>query len=610
MKTRTTLILLGIVVALAVWIKYFESKGPGTADAKRQAQNVLNFERDKVDGLQIQNGDDTIELRRANGKWRVEAPIQDQADGAMVERLLSDLETWQKDETIPAEEMRAHKDRLAEYDLVKPKLRLKLLGKDQPPEILFGKDAALDGRMYVRFEDGRDTFLVRQTVRGDIAKKAEDFRDRKLTELTTAQITRVVLKTAAGEMEVEKKGNDWEIVKPLRARADSRKVGDLLAQVTSARIQQFVADDRGDLQPYGLAQPRGSITLFTTDDKQGRTLQIGAGPEKEKDQVYARFSARNFVYTLPKTIESILAFTPAELRDRHLLRIDTNVLDRLTIEGAGKAKIVLARKEKDWTLANFDNRPANSEEVARLLETLKNEEVAKFVEDVASDLARYGLDQPRLKITFSSFASENTAESKAGEEPFATLALGRLDDDIVYARVGEEPFVVAVRSSLLEDLFTDPVQWQALSIFQFKPEEVHRLAVTTDKEMVVVRGPDGKWTNSNGKEAANQMQADALLSTLAKLRAVRWLGGETPQGAFDQVQITVTFTTSPDDKAMHKLVVGGPAGGGMWHARVEGRPGVFVLSNPDFNALRMPIVVQPTPTPSPTAGAASATPSP
>ncbi len=598
MKTKTTLILLGIVVALAVWIKYFESKKPGTTEAKQQAQNVLNFERDKLEGLQIQNGEDTIELRKTDGKWRLEAPIKDQADGMMVETLLNDLENWRKDETIPAEEMKANKERLAEYDLVKPKLRLKLLGKEQPPEILFGKDAALEGRMYVRFEDGKETFLVRQTVRGDIAKKPEDFRDRKLTELTTVQVTRVVLKTAAGEMELQKKGDTWEIVKPLRARADSQKVGDLLAQVTSARIQQFVADDQGDLQPYGLAQPRGSITLFTAEDQQGRTLQIGAAPEKEKGQVYARFSARNFVYTLPSTIENILAFTPAELRDRHLLQIDTNVLDRITIEGTGKTKTVLARKEKDWTLANFENRPASSGEVTRLLETLKKEEVTKFVEDVASDLAKYGLSQPQLKLTFSSFASENTAESKAGEEPFATLAFGRAEDDVVYARVGEEPFIVTVRRSLLEEIFVDPVQWQELAVFQFKPEAVHRLALTTDKEMVVTRGSDGKWTSPGEKETVNQTHVDSLLNTLAKLRAVRWIGGDPPQGAFEQVQIAVSFTTSPDDKATHKLVVGGPAGGGMWYGRVEGRPGVFVLSNPDFNALRMPVVVQPTPAPS------------
>ncbi len=592
-----------------VWIKFYESQGPNTEEAKRRAGNLLNFERDNLEGVEIQNGEETITLRRADGKWRVEAPIQDQADAQAVTKMLADLENWEKDETIPSSEMEANKSRLAEYDLVKPKLRLKLLGKEMPPEILLGKEAALENRMYVRFANSPETFLVRQTVKKDIEIKPEEFRDRKLTEIASAQVTRVVLKTPAGEMELQKHGDDWEIVKPLRARADNQKIRDLLAQVTSARIEQFVADDRGDLRPYGLAEPRGSITLFTADDGQGRTLQIGTAPEQEKEQVYVRFSARSFVYTLPKKIEGILAFMPADLRDRHLVRFATDVLDRVTIEAPGRAKTVLARKDQNWTIANLDNRPANSAEVARLLETLKNEPVKKFVEDVASDLPKYGLDQPQLRLTFSSFASENTAESKAGEEPFATVAFGRTEGEEVFARVGEEPFIVTVRRRLLDDIFVDPVQWQEAAIFKFTPAEIHRLAVTVERAETLVRGPNEEWTRAEGNQPINKVHLESLLNTLSKLRGVRWIGGETPPQAFDKIQIAIEFTSSPDDKAMHKLIVGGPAGDGMWYARVEGQPGVFVLSNPDFNALRLPLTAEASPAPGATT-ASSATPSP
>ncbi|MFN2507917.1 MAG: DUF4340 domain-containing protein [Chthoniobacterales bacterium] len=590
MKTKTTLILLGLALALGLWIKFFESKAPNTEEANRRAQNVVNFEREKLEGIRIQNGDDKIELRRIDEKWRLETPIKDQADQAAIDNLLSDLESWEKEETISGNEIESDKGRLAEYDLEKPKLRLKLLGKDSPPEILFGRDAALEGKMYVRFEDAKDTFVVRQTVKTDIAKKPEEFRDRKLTEITTAQVARVVMKTPAGELELQKQGELWEIVKPLRARGDSQKIGDLLAQVTSARIEQFVADDRGDLQPYGLAEPRGSITLFKQDDKEGQMLQIGGTPEKEKEQVYVRFSARGFVYTLPKKIEEILNTTPADLRDRHLVRIDTNNLDRLTIDAPGKGKTVLARKEQTWTIANRNNQPANTAEVSRLLDTLKNEQVTKFVEDVASDLPKYGLDKPQLQLTFSSFATENTAETQAGEHPFATIAFGKAENDIIYARVGEEPFIVSVRRGLLDNIFSDPAQWQELAIFKFKPDEVHRLTVKTERETALNRGPNNEWSPAEGAEPVDRANVQSLLSTLTSLRAVRWIGGALPPQAFDKPQITVSFTTSPGDKNAHKLIVGGPAGDGMWFGRVEGRDGVFVLSNPDFNALRLPLI--------------------
>jgi Domain of unknown function (DUF4340) len=617
MNWRTTLILAVVVLAVFAYLRFFEMKQPSTGEARRQAQNVVNFDRSKVDGIIIQNGDEKIEIRRRDNKWRLEIPIKDQADGALVENLLSDLETWQKEGTIPAKDIDADKSKLNEYGLNRPKLKLKLIGPDRPPEILFGKDAALEGRMYVRFENSKETFLAKQSVKKDVDKKAEEFRDKKLTDVTTAQVRRIALKTPAGEMELEKKGDHWDIVKPLRARADDEKVGDLIAQVTTARIQQFVADDHGDLRPYGLAEPRGSITLFSQEgskdqkveiadsikvfgqDDKGQMLQIGSVPEKEKDQVYVRFAPRGAVYTLPKKIQEALNTKPADLRDYHLVRIDTNVLDRITIDVPGKGKTVLARKDGNWTIASRNNAPADSRAVSRLIDALQNARVTRFVEDVASNLPKYGLDKPRLQITFSSFASENTAETKAGEEPFATLSFGTEDGDSVYARLTDEPFVVTARRGLLDQIPADPLQWQELSIFKLKPDQIHHLSITTDKELSLERGDNNQWHWLKGTGQIDEKNMQSLLNTLSSLHAARWLGATKPQDGLGKPQLTLAFTTSSDDKTPHRLIIGAPANDGTWYAHVDGREGTFTISNSDLNNLRLPLVAQPSPTPSP-----------
>ncbi len=147
----------------------------------------------------------------------------------------------------------------------------------------------------------------------------------------------------------------------------------------------------------------------------------------------------------------------------------------------------------------------------RLLELLKAEQVTKFVEDVASDLPKYGLDKPQLQVTFSSFASENTPESTAGEHPFATIAFGKIDGDNVYARLGDEPFIVTVRRSLLDNIFADPSQWQELAIFRFKPDEVHKFTVTTDRESALVRNDKKEWSWVKGAEPISTVNVQSLL---------------------------------------------------------------------------------------------------
>ena len=432
MKPRTTLLLLVITGLLFAYLYFYDKKTPGSTEALRQAQNVVSVETDQIVGVVIQNGDQKIELKRYDKKWRLESPVRDQADSTTVETLLSDINNWPKDATITAKEIDADKNGLNEYGLNKPKLQLKLIGTGAPPEILFGKDAALEGKMYVRFDNSKETYVVSQSTRKDIEKKPDDFRDKKLTDLTASQVSRVVVKTRAGEMEMEKKHDHWDLVRPLKARGEDQKIGDLIAQVTTAQIQQFVADDKGDLNAYGLTEPRGSIILFPESDKaatkrpdgasgddRGEMPQIGAASDKAKDQVYARFAPRGFVYALPKKLESILEVKPDDLRDRHLARIDRDNLDRLTIEPAGKNKIVLARKDEAWTIASSKNVAANSDDARRLIDTLADEQVSKFVENVASNLESTRFDKPSLQLTFSAFASENTAETKAGDHPFS-----------------------------------------------------------------------------------------------------------------------------------------------------------------------------------------------
>ena len=38
------------------------------------------------------------------------------------------------------------------------------------------------------------------------------------------------------------------------------------------------------------------------------------------------------------------------------------------------------------------------------------------------------------------------------------------------------------------------MQWQELAVFTFKPDDVHRLSVKTDKETALVRGTDKQWS--------------------------------------------------------------------------------------------------------------------
>jgi hypothetical protein len=83
-----------------------------------------------------------------------------------------------------------------------------------------------------------------------------------------------------------------------------------------------------------------------------------------------------------------------------------------------------------------------------------------------------------------------------------------------------------------------------------------------------------------------------------------------PQHGFEKPQLAITFTTSPDDKSSHRLVVGGAAGDGNFFGHIDEPEGTFVISNSDFDVLKLPLIAQPSASPSPSPSASvSAAPS-
>ncbi|HEV7866430.1 MAG TPA: DUF4340 domain-containing protein [Chthoniobacteraceae bacterium] len=596
MKLKNTLILLALAGALVAFIMFYEQKQLSTQEEEERAGQVVQLDRDKVDTITIKNTETKIELRKdAKGGWRLEEPVKDRADTTAVAQLLTAAESLRYDAMIGEGSKGAEKDQLKEFGLTNSEIKVRFAGTEKPVELLFGKDAAVEGKVYVKRADSNSAYVIKKELKDQISKKTDEFRDRKLSDLSTTQVKRVIIKAAAGEMEFEKKDQHWLITKPLKARGDDAKIGDLISQATTARIESFVADS-SQLAAYGLQDPRGSVSMFVEGSEQPTVLQIGGKPtdEKDKEKTYAKLSTRDAVVLVPKSVETLLETKPNDVRDKNLLRLEKDIVDRITIEGAGKEKIVLARSGESWVRKVGDkDEPINTSAATRLLDEMSNQQVTAFVADVGTDLATYGLDEPSVKVTFSSYASENTAETKAGEKPIAALHFGKTENGTTYAKLEEEPFIVSVPESAVALAMSDPLQWQALDIYKHKPEEITALEIIREGAPAVAleRAPDQTWKLAKGDGAVNQINVQSLVNTLSTLHAVRWFGAAVPDHGFEKPAVVVSFKTGASGGG--KLTIGGTSPEELAFALAEGRNGTFGISRPDVTAFQLPIIDKP-----------------
>ena len=587
MKTRSTLSLLAAAAALTGFVVW-EKDMPGTREAGERANYVLALDRDDIDGIVVSSNDERVELRRTGQSWNLLTPVKDRADQSVVNEILTRCEILRKEAVIEEETLDARK--LADFGVAQPGLRLKLTGRKAPPELWIGKDTAVEGKIYVRLENRGPVFVTGDEIRKIVVRKADDFRDRRLTEADAAHTTRFSVKTAAGEIEVSKTADHWGLERPLKARADDRRVSDFIDAMLGLQIVAFAPDKGVNLNAYGLGEPRASLTFHTSNDEKPLVLELGAADEKTGN-LYGRLSGREAVYLLPKRLARLFTLTPNDLRDRHLLRVDMDIVDRLTLEAAGKPKLVFQRQQEQWIRRDgARTEPVNPVKMLALVKALQTREIGAFVTDVASDLPKYGLDHPRLHVTFSSFSSENTAETVAGEHPFLSVDFGADGPDGVYARVEDEPFIIAVPRTLLDEIDSDPVRWRPLPVFNLKPEQIVALEITPGVSGSAAASPapafvcsGSSWAAAPGRAGtAETTHVQSLINTLASLSAMRWEASGALPGPVDT---RISFQTADGKK--QGLLLGARTKDGNRAAMIEGDTGWFTISTPDESAFRL-----------------------
>src|SRR4051812_26062147 len=219
MKLKNTLILLLVAGAIYAFIYFFESKQPTTQEATAKAGRVVTFDRDKITGITIKNSDTKIDLHKKDGAWYIDAPIKDRADSMAINQLFTTSENLKSESAIPTDKG-GSKDMLKDFGLNSSDTRITFTGDSKPVELLIGKDAAVEGKVYARLDDSKTAHVISNDLKNQISKKLDEFRDHKLTDLAATQVNKVQFKTKAGEIEIARKDEHWSLEKPFKARGN------------------------------------------------------------------------------------------------------------------------------------------------------------------------------------------------------------------------------------------------------------------------------------------------------------------------------------------------------------------------------------------------------
>jgi len=359
----------------------------------------------------------------------------------------------------------------------------------------------------------------------------------KVFSVEADKIDEIDLKSESGDRTtLKRKGTDWEIVQPVTAPSDQSAVSSIASSLASLEIQRVVDENPADLKEFGLASPR--IEVAYKSGGQERRLQIGDKTPTGSD-LYAKLADSKRVFIVPAYLESTFNHGTFDLRDKTVLKVDREKLDKLEVV-TDKRTERFEKKEGDWQIAEPAIGKAEFSAVDNLVSRISSLQMKSIVND-ASDAKKYGLDKPPLTVRVGSGSS------------MATLLIGSgAESGTVYAKDAARPAVFTIESSLVDDLKKDPSEYRLKDLFDARSfnttrVEIARNGQTTTFEQTKTKDKDGKETEkwrqtSPSAKDVDGAKIEALVSAASAARATGFVDSTAKTG-LDKPELTVALTS-------------------------------------------------------------------
>jgi len=368
------------------------------------------------------------------------------------------------------------------------------------------------------------------------------------------------------------------------SRVDPEAASSLVrAAVAGATAKEFIEDDPKDLARYGLDKPRLTVTLWkqgpppqkpgtgngekagTGNGEQGTgkdgsgspfpvpgspllteekpqpvkaaTLRFGAWADIKNETVYLltndgatlRSSDASSLRSTSQHVVSVEASNfkdldkgPTDLRDKHVLALDTSKATKATVRlpaklaaRTGEIAYELSKKDGKWMLlaAGRPEAKADAAAVEGLLKELGDLKVLYFAEGEHAEVAKGFAPQGSLRIQVEGEAAEQGFDiGGPGEIP---SLLKNLREDWI-GRVNEKGFIYLAKGWL---------DYLDKQVFSFDPKKVKSVAIQTADRTVVLEKKDDAWKMLSPVEAevAQATFAPDLLGQVQDLRCDKYV---------------------------------------------------------------------------------------
>jgi len=292
-RTLVSTLLLAALAAGTVAFAWFgvEKKDEAAERKKAADEKLYAFSPAKVKAVTVEAKGGTTRLARARtgdvDGWRVEAPVQAEAERAAVEALVDKVAELRRKAAVAAAPDDAA---LARYGLARPRARVALALEDGKVETLaLGDENPFDGTFFVRTTGGA-VELVPGDVRWSVERGTFDLRDKTVVRFDRQQVATLRFRVGATTFEATRDG------------APTRLPGALWT-LSSLKATAFADETGKSMTAHGLDHPAREVALLGKNGKELDRLLVS--PERGGKTFAKAASSPRIVEIDPASLASL-----------------------------------------------------------------------------------------------------------------------------------------------------------------------------------------------------------------------------------------------------------------------------------------------------------------
>ncbi len=371
-------------------------------------------------------------------------------------------------------------------------------------------------------------------------ERAMPEQTERVVPMDVSDINGMSLHSPTGVVELIRRGQDWFLLSPVRARADRAEVARVLDLFLSLKCGDPVTSQQREarrlsLADYGFEHPRGRIMLSS----QSRTFSFSIGDDAvlESGSVYVHADESDTVMATSRLVLDVVSTGIDRFRDRSVLNGTPALVTRLEIRRNGVGFVELVRQKGKWELRQPVASRADDVAVNNVLDALFALRVLDFYWDEGASLpapvtSPSTEDSVKAQVEVCGLAPDS-CEARVfvwieGDALGQELIFGRHVDDqkkTIYAKRREIEAIYTVDAGLLDAFELSANQFRNRAIFESTASTVKEVRFAAgEKRLSLLRNDTDAWMiNEPVQWRADQQVVSDRLSRIHALHVKDYL---------------------------------------------------------------------------------------